>query len=155
MNLLDLVPSFRRQISQYVTENDTDSTLAGYIADGIDALNWRWFRTYVVENPSINTYTVTPIVSDKDRRPVVLMASIIFKGSNVDLAKFRDGDFAYDPQQGKTNPLAVDIAELDKILPQTTRLFKASTTALRGFSNGFNPESYRWLSYMGVLGAKY
>lgn len=146
MNLLDLVPSFRRQLNQFVTENDTDSTLAAYLADAVDALNWRWSRSYVVVNESVNTYIVTPDITAKDKRAVVLMASIIYKGSNVDLAKFQDGDFAYDPQQGRNNPLAVDIAELDKILPQKVRLFAASTAPLRGFSNGFNPESYRWLT---------
>jgi hypothetical protein len=155
LNLLDLVPAFRRQLNQYIKSSDTDSTLSAYLADAVDALNWRWSRSYVVTNPAVNTYIVDPDVASRDIRPVVLMGSIIYKGSNVDLARFTDGDFAYDPQQGRNNPLAFDLAELDKMLPITPRLFRASTTPLRGFSNGYNPESYSWLSTLGVAGARY
>jgi hypothetical protein len=150
LNLLDLVPTFRRQLHQYVSANDTDSLLAAYLADAIDALNWRWVRTYVVEHTPPHTYEVEPTVTAKDKRPIVLMASIIYKGSNVELARFSDGDFAWDPQQGRTNPLATDIGELEKILPNKPRLFRASTAPLRGFSNGFNPESYHWLSALVI-----
>lgn len=153
MNLLDLVPAFHRQLKQYIDSEDTDSKLSAYVADAVDALNWRWNRSYVVTQVSVNTYTVAPDISAKDRRPVILMASIIYKGSNLDLAKWSDGDFAYDPQQGRTNPLAFDVQELDKLLPQTPRLFMASTSPLRGFSNGFNPESYHWLATLGVPGS--
>lgn len=150
MNLLDLVPAFRRQLNQYVNSSHTDSTLAAYLADAVDALNWRWVRLYVVDHTPPNTYLVNIDITAKDRRPVILMGSIIYKGAYVDLAKFSDGDFAYDPAQGRFNPIAMDLNELDKILPSTPRLFAASTTPLRGFSNGFNPESYSWLSAMVI-----
>lgn len=150
MNLLDLVPAFRRQLNQYVNSSHTDSTLAAYLADAIDALNWRWVRTYEVDFTPPNSYAVEPTVTAKDKRPIILMASIIYKGAYVDLAKFSDGDFAYDPAQGRFNPLAIDLDELNKILPSTPRLFAASTAPLRGFSNGFNPESYHWLSSVVV-----
>jgi hypothetical protein len=55
VNLLDLVPSFERQLKQYVKEEDTDSNLAAYLADGIEALNWRWTRDYVVTVTQPNT----------------------------------------------------------------------------------------------------
>lgn len=153
MDLLELVPSFKRQLNQYIKADDTDSKLAAYLADAIDAMNWRWIRTYEVTTISPYTFTVSPTIVSKDRRPIILMASIIYKGSNVDLSRFSDGDFAYDPQQGKNNPLAVDIAELDKLLPLGARLFKASSSPLRGFSNGYNPESYSWLAILGVAGS--
>ena len=145
MNLLDLVPSFKRQLNQYVDENHTDSQLAGYLADAIDALNWRWTRTYVITHTPPSTFEVSPTVTDKDKRPIILMASIIYKGANIELAGFRDGDFAWDPQQGRSNPITNDVAELDKILGKSVSLAKGKTQPLRGFSNGYNPESYSWL----------
>lgn len=154
MNLLELVPSFRRHVGQYILEQDTDSILAGYIADGIDALNWRWDRTYVITNTIPNTYEVTPDITIKDKFPIVLMGSILYKMGNVDMASFRDGDFAYDPQRGFQNPLAMDILELNKILPvANSRLGLATSAPLRGFSNGYNPESYSYLASIGVFGA--
>ena len=152
MNLLTLVPSFKRQIRQHVAASDTDSKLAGYLADAIEALNWRWNRTYTVTFTAPETYNVSPDVTAKDKRPIILMASIIYKVSTVDLGSFRDGDFAYDPaNQGASNPLFVDIKELNELLPRT--LARAKTHSLRGFSNGYNPESYAFLSSIGVFGA--
>lgn len=153
MNLLDLVPSLKRHLNQYVREQDTDSILAGYLADAIDALNWRWERTYVVTNTVPNTYEVAPDVVVKDKRPIILMASIIYKAGNLDLGSFKDGDFAYDPQQGRNNPFTSDINELDKLLPTGShKLGLAKTAALRGFQNGYNPESYTFLISLGVMG---
>jgi len=152
MNLLDLVPPFKRQLKQYVKGSDTDSTLAAYLADSTEALNWRWTRSYAITFTTPNSYSVSPDVAAKDKRPIILMASIIYKMGNVELAGFRDGDFAYDPQQGRTNPIMQDIAELDKILPRA-QLAKGKTAAMRGYSNGYNPESYSWLSSAGVFGA--
>ena len=153
MNLLELVPAYRRQLHQYVVDGDTDSQLAAYLADAVDAMNWRWVRTYVVTHIIPYTFTVSPDITPKDKRAIILMASIIYKGSNVELTRFQDGDFAWYPQQGRDNPLFLDVAELDKMLPMNTRLFMASTTPLRGFSNGYNPESYSWLATLGVAGS--
>lgn len=154
MNLLDLVPAYRRQLKQYVKDSDTDSTLAAYLADAIEALNWRWTRTYVITVIQPNTYSVDPEVTAKDKRAIILMGSIIYKSGNIELASFKDGDFAYDPQQGRQNPLATDISELDKLLPVAgKRLGLASASPLRGFSNAFNTESYTYLMGLGVFGS--
>lgn len=152
--MLDIVPSFTRHLKQYIKEEDTDSNLAAYLADGIEALDWRWGRDYVITVTQPNTYNVTPDVAMKDKRPVILMASIIYKMGNVELAGFTDGDFAYNPQQGRNNPLATDIAELGLLVPVGKRLGLAASAPLRGFSNGYNPESYSWLTSIGVLGAR-
>lgn len=155
MDLLDMVPMLKRHINQYITDSQTDSILAGYIADGIYALDWRWNRDYVVVNTTPNTYSVSPDIAAKDLRPVILMASLIFKMGNLDLARFSDGDFAYDPAQGKYNPINLDLMELDKVLPSVTSrpLVQAASHPMRGFENGYNPESYSWLTALGVLGA--
>lgn len=145
MNLLDLVPVFSRHLRRFQRTEDTDSTLAAYLADSIEALNNRWTRTYVVTEISPLSFSVDPDITAKDKRPIILAASIIYKGANMDLAAIRDGDFAYDPQQGRQNPLQNDILELDKLLPLGSKLAAASTAPLRGYSNIWNPESYLYL----------
>lgn len=145
MNLLDLVPAFSRHLRQYQRSEDTDSTLAAYLADSIEALNNRWTRTYAITEVSPLSFSVDPDVTAKDKRPIILAASIIYKGANIDLAAIHDGDFAYNPQQGRLNPLQTDIIELDKLLPISAKLAQATSAPLRGFSNVWNPESYLYL----------
>lgn len=145
MNLLDLVPAFERQLRQYKSPTDTDSTLAAYLADAIEALNYRWVRTYIIEYTAPNTYHVEPTIAAKDKRPIILQASIIYKMGNLDSIAFRDGDFAWNPSQGRTNPLTLDIAELDRIIPPSAKLAQAITAPIRGYSNVYNPESYMFI----------
>jgi hypothetical protein len=153
MNLLDLVPALERHLRQYVKPQDTDSKLAAYIADGIEALNYRWDRTYVVTITAPETYAVTPDITPGDKRPVVLMSSIIYKMGNYSMARFTDGDFSYDPQNAwRTNPITFDVEELKKILPEgRERLAAGSTAAMRGFNNIYNPESYNWGEVIELL----
>jgi hypothetical protein len=146
MNLLELVPQFKRHLGQYQDAKDTDSTLAAYIADAIEALQFRWSRTYVVGHTPPNSYSVDQIIASKDKRPIVLMASIIYKMGNLQLAGFKDQDFSYDPQQGRQNPIQVDVEELARFLP-IYRLAKAKTASLRGYNNSINPESYSAFLY--------
>lgn len=146
MNLLEIIPSFKRQLLYYLDDSHTDSILAGYLADSIEALNWRWTRDYVVTFTPPQTYVVNPDITAKDKRPIILMGSIIYKGSN--LASFRDGDFAWDPSLNRTNPILDDLNELDKILGKAPKLAKGVTSSLRGFNNAYNPESYYLLLRM-------
>jgi hypothetical protein len=76
------------------------------------------------------------------------MASIIYKMGNLQLAGFRDQDFSYDPQQGRQNPIQVDVEELARFLP-IYRLARAKTASLRGYNNAVNPESYLGVLYSG------
>jgi hypothetical protein len=145
MNLLDLVPAFERHLRQYKKAEDTASTLAGYLADGVQALEYRWGRTYVISYIPPATYSVAPDIISADIRPVILMSSIIYKMGNYSLARFTDGDFSYDPQNAwRTNPITFDIEELKSILPINTagRLTTGRTAPMRGFNNWFNRESY-------------
>lgn len=140
------MPPFKRHLRQYVLENDTDSTLAAYLGDAITALSWRWTRDYVVTTIYPNTYIVDPDVSMSDLRPIILMGSIIYKMGNSSLASYRDGDFAFDPVQGRTNPIALDIAELDGIIPaRKVQLAQALRAPMRGFNNAYNDETYNFL----------
>jgi hypothetical protein len=145
--MLDLVPALRRHLSNYIETDESDSELAAYLADGVEALAFRWDRSYVITHIPPLTFTVEPTIESKDKRPIILMASIIYKMGNLQLAGFKDGDFSYDPQQGRQNPTQMDIEELARFLP-IYRLAKAKSAPLRGFNNVINPESYQWLALL-------
>lgn len=145
MNLLDLVPALRRHISNYLDDDEVDGELAAYLADAVEALQFRWDRTYAITTIEPMTFTVDPDIASKDKRPIILMASIIYKMGKLQLAGFRDQDFSYDPQQGRQNPIQMDVEELARFLP-IYRLAKPSTAPLRGYNSLVNPESYRWLA---------
>jgi len=152
VNLLTIVPSFKRHLNQYKREDDTDSKLAAYLADGIEALAFRWSRTYEITVIQPETYFVNPDVAAKDKRPIILMASIIYKMGNLQLASFKDQDFAYDPQQGRQNPIQVDVEELARFLP-IYRLASAKSAPMRGYAYVGNPENYSFWLESNVLGA--
>ena len=150
MNMLDLVPAFDRYLRQYRKKADTDSKMAAYLADGVEALNFRWDRAYAIDNPAPETYIVTPDIGPRDKRPVILMGSIIYKMGNYSMASFTDGDFSYNPN--RVDPSLADIAELKDMIP-TKRLVTGYTVPMRGFSNIYNTESYNWgdiLAFMSV-----
>ena len=125
--------------------SDTDSKLAGYISDGIKALAYRWDRSYVITSPSSESFIVAPDVTQRDEHFIVLAASIIYKGSMM-TGQFSDGDFAFNPIQGATSSLQMDLNELKAILP-TVRLAAAISAPLLGFSSWYNPEGAQY--FMG------
>lgn len=143
-NALELIPAFRRQIGVYTQgENTVDSALAGYIADAVQALMYRWDKSYSVEFTSPSTYIITPDIEQKDIRPIILMASIIYKMGTIALASFTDGDFSYNPHRGDAGTISVDREELLAYVPKQ-RLAVPSAGQFLGFDNWFNPESYVW-----------
>jgi hypothetical protein len=152
MNMLDLVPALDRHLRQYRKKADTDSKMAAYLADGVEALNFRWDRSYVINNPAPETYLVTPDIAPRDKRPVILMGSIIYKMGNFSMASFTDGDFSYNPY--KIDPSVADINELKEMIPLASqRLVSGFTVAMRGYNNIYNTESYNWgdiLAFMSV-----
>lgn len=146
MNLLELVPAFERHLRQYKKSTDTASILAGYLADGVEALQYRWDRLYAITYIAPESYSVTPDIESKDKRTVILMAAIIYKMGNYSLARFTDGDFSYDPQNAwRTNPITFDINELKTRLPET-QLATGRTAPMRGFNNIYNRENYDWVA---------
>lgn len=148
MNLLDLVPAFKRHLRQYKKSEDTDSVLAGYLADGIEALQYRWDREYEITFVAPQTYSVDPDIATGDKRTVILMAAIIYKMGNYSLARFTDGDFSYDPQNAwRTNPITFDINELKERLP-ATQLATGRTAPMRGFNNWYNRETYACIDFI-------
>jgi len=152
MNLLDVVPPLERHIRQYRKAVDTNSSLAGYLADAIQALDHRWVRLYTVTYTAPATYTVDPDIDSGDIRPIVLMASIIYKMGNFSAVRFTDGDFSYDPTTAGTNnnPIRMDIDELKARIPQT-RLATGFTAPMRGFGNIYNRENYDWTFLLDLI----
>jgi hypothetical protein len=151
MNLLDLVPILERHLRQYKRSDDTASIFAGYLADGVQALEYRWDRIYTVTHIAPATYSVIPDITTKDIRTIILMASIIYKMGNFSQAKFTDGDFSYDPQNlWHTNPLTLDITELKERLP-SVRLAAGRTSPMRGFNNIYNRENYDWAPCLDLI----
>ena len=143
-NALELIPAFRRQIKVYATGGEyTDSFLAGYIADAVQALMFKWNRDYSVEFISPETYIITPDVEQKDIRPIILMASIIYKMGTIGMASFTDGDFSYNPHRGESSSVEMDRKELLGYIP-SIQLARPSVGQFLGFHNWFNPESYIW-----------
>lgn len=145
-NALELVPAFQRQIRVYNTgaSATTESGLAGYIADGVQALLYRWDKTYSVALTSPMTYVISPVILEKDIRPIILMASIIYKSGSLGLVSFSDGDFSY---HGATaaKALELDRAELLSYIP-ATRLAKPTIGPLFGYRAIWNPENYDWMN---------
>lgn len=147
MDCLDLVPSLRRHIRQFILPEDTDSKLAGYVSDGVKALAYRWHRSYTVTSPSPNSYIITPDITQVDEHPIMLASAIIYKGGLL-LGSFNDEGFAFNiPTTGVGSAIQRDVDELKLILPPT-QLAGASTAPLRGYDNIFNPEGY---NFLGIL----
>lgn len=143
MDLLDLVPAFQRHLGRYKNSEDTESTLAAYLADAIQALMLRWDRDYVITPEGALTFLVEPTVVPQDNRPIILMASIIYKtAQGSGLAAYIDGDFSYNPLKGTSNPISLDREELLGYLGKAPRLAQAVSAPLRGYAYAFNKESY-------------
>ncbi len=152
-DLLDLVPALERQLRRYKSSDDTESTFAAYLADAVQALMLRWDRLYTVTFQGPMTYLVSPNIAQQDNRPIILMASIIYKSAfGSGFAAYTDGDFSFVPIRGTTNPIDLDRKELLAYISDKPRLSAPSTAPLRGFAYVLNRESYNnflnggWLS---------
>lgn len=148
MNLLDLIPQFNRHLRQFRKSTDTDSVLAAYMADAIQALDHKWTRTYTITFIEPATYTVSPDIDAGDIRSIILMASVIYKMSIFNPIRFTDGDFSYDPSG--YNPAISDIAELNSRIPPI-RLAAGRTAPMRGFNNIYNRENYDWAFVLDLM----
>lgn len=143
-NALELVPAFRRQVGVYTQGTTTiDSALAGYIADAVQALGPRWGKDYEVEFISPATYIITPDVEPGDIRPILLMASIIYKIGTISTVSFTDGDFSWNTRGNVSQFAQADRDELLLYVP-TARLAQATVGSFYGFRSIYNPESYDW-----------
>lgn len=142
-NALDLVPAFRRQIAVYTHGTNTnDSALAGFIFDAVQALMLRWSSTYELTFISPQTYIITPDVAPQDVRPIILMASIIYKSGSLSLISFTDGDFIWNAR-GARDTIQADREELLSYVPKY-KLAAPVAGQFLGYKSIYNPESYAW-----------
>lgn len=146
MNALELIPAFRRQIGVYTRgTNTSDAALAGYIADSVQALSSMWAggQEYTVEFISPATYIITPDVEAKDIRPIILMASIIYKMGSISIMSYVDGDFSWNTRGSLGTQLVADERkELLTFVP--VRLAKAVAGQFLGYASIYNPENFDW-----------
>ena len=150
-NALELVPAFRRQIGVYTQGTTTiDSALAGYIADAVQALGPRWGKDYEIEFISPATYILTPDVAPGDIRPILLMASIIYKIGTISTVSFTDGDFSWNTRGNIGQFAQADRDELLLYVPKA-RLASAVVGTFNGFRSIYNPESYDWAFAQGYV----
>lgn len=102
--------------------------------------------------PAPKTYIVSPDITATDKRPVILMATIIYLMGNWAQAYKRDGDFAIDPRtiNAGINPIVLATAELGNIIPRM-KLASGMTSPLRGFNNVYNRENYIWIDLLPYI----
>lgn len=145
MNALTLVPAFRRQVGVYTHGNNTnDSALAGYIADAVQALSGLWAdRTYEVEFTSPQTYEIAPDIAAGDIRPILLMASIIYKMGNISIMSYVDGDFSWNTR-GSLGTQLIENESKELKLYIAPNLAKAVAGQFLGFKSIYNPENVDW-----------
>jgi len=145
MNALELVPAFRRQVGVYTRGTNTaDAALAGYIADAVQALGGAWpDKGYEVQFISPQTYLITPDIAPADIRPVLLMASIIYKMGNISILSYVDGDFSWNTRGSLgTQLIANELKELQIYTP--VLLAKAVAGQFLGYKSIYNPENFDW-----------
>ena len=146
MNALDLVPAFRRQIGVYTHgSNTSDSALAGYIADAVQALTSMWGggQVYEVEFTSPMTYNITPDVAAGDIRPIILMASIIYKMGTISILSYVDGDFSWNTR-GSLGTQLTDAERKELLGYVPVKLAKAVAGQFLGYKSVYNPENFDW-----------
>ena len=142
---LDLVPAFRRQIGVYTRGTNTnDSALAGYIFDAVQALMLRWNKDYELEFIAPATYKILPDVEPQDVRPIILMASIIYKSGTLSIVSFTDGDFTWNAR-GVNSAIEADRQELLSYVPRVN-LVAPTAGQFLGWKSIYNPEGYDFLS---------
>jgi len=153
MNALELVPAFRRQTGVYIRgTNTSDSVLAGYIADAVQGLTTMWApdKVYDVTFTSPATYNITPDITPGDIRPVILMASIIYKMGNISIMSYVDGDFSWNTRGSLgTQLIENERKELLGYIPVI--LARAVVGQFMGYKAIYNPENVNWGDIMGYV----
>ena len=133
-NLEDLIFPLRMQIGD--TEKPyslSDSYLHGVLLEGIYALMSRWNDKYyatndgvVLRNPNTDfEWSSPPEIQQKDRRPIVLQASILIKSGvkfseSGSVASWKDEEISYsniESAKQRSSTLEDDMKELEAILP--------------------------------------
>ena len=134
-NLEELIFPLRVQIGD-TSEDQTfsDNSLHGILRVAVADLMRRWNDKYYVDNdgvvhrnPNITfEWSSPPEIQGKDRRPIVLQASIMIKSGakfseSGDAVSWRDEEISYssiEAARQKSSSLSDDMSELDALLPR-------------------------------------
>lgn len=133
-NLEELIFPLRIQIGDTsAIPTYDDEFLHGVLRVAVAALMRRWDDRYYVDNDGVvhrdtNTtfdWSSPPVIQHKDRRPIVLQASIMMKSgtkfsTSGDVASWRDEEISYsniESARQRSSTLQDDINELENLLP--------------------------------------
>lgn len=134
-NLEELILPLRVQIGDNdPTPTYSDEFLHMVLREAVAALMRRWNDQYYVDNdgvvhrnPEAGTFAWSspPVIQHKDRRPIVLQASMMIKGgtkfsTSGDVASWRDEEISYsniESARQRSSTLEDDMRELELILP--------------------------------------
>jgi hypothetical protein len=133
-NLEELILPLRIQIGDNIAVPVlSDETLHAILRMAVADLMRRWSDKYYLDNdgvvhrnPNITfDWSSPPVVQHKDRRPIVLQASIAIKSgakfaNSGNAVSWRDEEISYssiEAARQRSSTLADDIAELENLLP--------------------------------------
>lgn len=148
-NLEELIAPLRIQLGDLTaTPTYSDETLHLVLRNAVEALMWRWYDKYylttegvVARNPNITwEWSSPPVIQHKDRRPIVLQASIMIKtgakfSESGNVASWRDDEISYsniEAARQRSSTLDDDIKELEGLLP-AKRLARPQSGRLGGW----------------------
>ena len=149
-NLEELIAPLRVQIGDTDSTDYTDEILHLILRNAIAALMRRWNDRYYVDNDGVVhrnpnetfDWSSPPVIEHRDRRPVVLQASIMIKSGKKfsesgDAVSWRDEEVAYsniESARQRSSTLADDVAELNALLPEK-KLARSVYGRLYGWNN--------------------
>jgi hypothetical protein len=133
-NLEELIFPLRVHIGDIDSGTFSDQNLHGILRVAVAALMRRWNDRYYVDNdgvvhrnPNITfEWSSPPEIQHKDRRPIVLQASIMIKSGakfseSGNTASWRDEEISYsniESARQVSSSLSDDVAELDSLVPK-------------------------------------
>jgi len=137
-NLEELITPLRIQIGDTTSDPTySDEVLHEVLRQSVAALMTRWNDRYYVDNEGIVnrspaetfTWSSPPVIQHKDRRAVVLQASIMIKSgksfvNSGNVQSWRDEEITYSNTEGARqleSTLLRDISELDTLLPPASK----------------------------------
>lgn len=152
-NLEELILPLRVQIGDTdPVPTYSDEFLHIVLRESVAALMRRWHDQYYVDNngivlrnPEAGTFAFSspPVIQHKDRRPIVLQASIMIKSGvkfseSGNVASWRDEEISYsniEAAKQRSSTLDDDVRELEVLLPG-----KKLARLLYGRLHGWNKE---------------
>lgn len=133
-NLEELILPLRIQIGDNVAvPTYSDETLHAILRSAVADLMMRWEDKYYLDNDGVVhrnpgltfDWSSPPVIQHKDRRPIILQASISIKSGvkfseSGDVVSWRDEEISYsnlESARQRSSTLEDDITELERLLP--------------------------------------